>query len=351
MTDQTTIALDGMGGDNAPQAVIEGAEIARQKYPDIRFLIFGNQEVLQAEMAKFPELNAISDIRHTDEVVGPEDKPAHAMRRGRGSSMGLAIEAVRSGEASVAVSSGNTGALMGMAKIILRTLPGIDRPALVTTLPTLNDDVVMLDVGANVECSDDNLVQFAIMGAEFARAVLGRSRPVVALLNVGVEEVKGNGAVRSASEKLKNLEGAFDFGGFVEGDGIAKGEVDVIVTDGFTGNIALKTVEGTAHMLGGFLARAFRSSILSRIGYLASIPALKVFRERMDPRAYNGGVFLGLNGLVVKSHGGTDAVGFSSAVAMAALMASDGLSERILRNVKTLSDIDRPETARQEVGE
>ncbi len=351
MTDQLTIALDGMGGDNAPDAVLEGANIARQRFPNARFLIFGDSLQLQPRLAAFPELQAVSEVRHTDEIVSSEDKPAQAVRRGRGSSMGLAIQAVRSGEAAVVVSGGNTGALMGMAKIMLKTMTGIDRPALVSTVPTLGEDVVMLDLGANVECTSDNLVQFAVMGAEFARAVLGRSRPKVGLLNVGVEELKGNDAVRSAGEKLKNMHGAFEFGGFVEGDGIAKGEMDVIVTDGFTGNIAIKTAEGTARMFGAFLAHAFRSSLFSRLGYLISRRALARFRERLDPRGYNGGVFLGLNGLVVKSHGGTDEHGFASAVAVAVRMAAEDLSGRIQEDLKVFGDVEGAESARQGVGE
>lgn len=351
MTDHLTIALDGMGGDNAPDAVIQGAEIARNRHPNARFLIFGNSELLEQRLAAFPKLQAVSEVRHTDEVIGPEDKPGQAMRRGRGSSMGLAIEAVRSGAASVAVSGGNTGALMAMAKFALRTLPGIDRPALASTVPTQREDVVMLDLGANVECTDDNLVQFAVMGAEFARTVLGRSRPVVGLLNVGVEDLKGNDAVKSAGEKLKNLRGALEFGGFVEGDDIAKGDMDVIVTDGFTGNIAIKTAEGTARMFGVFLAQAFKSSILARIGYLASRRALAAFRERIDPRGYNGGVFLGLNGLVVKSHGGSDKKGFASAITLAVRMAAEDLPNRILEGLREFDSSDTVNSARRGVGE
>jgi phosphate acyltransferase len=334
LTDQLTIALDGMGGDNAPDAVLEGADIARVAYPDVRFLIFGDSEQLTPRLDALPALKAVSEIRHTDQSVSSEEKPSQALRRGRGSSMGLAIGAVRAGEASAAVSSGNTGALMAMAKFMLKTMPGINRPALASSFPTLGDDVAMLDMGANVECDAENLVQFAIMGAEYARAVLGRSQPRVGLLNVGVEDVKGHDAVRGAGETLKTMRGAFDFAGFVEGDGISKGDLDVIVTDGFTGNIAIKTAEGTAHMFSVFLAQAFRSSVLSKIGYLLSRGALSWVRKRMDPRGYNGGVFLGLNGLVVKSHGGTDAQGFSSALGVAVRMAANDLPDRIRQGLE-----------------
>ncbi len=351
LTEHLTIAVDGMGGDNAPDAVIHGAHLACAAFPNARFLIFGDQDILQNRIAEFPGLGAVSEIRHTDQIIKPEDKPGQAMRRGRGSSMGLAIEAVRSGEASVAVSGGNTGALMAMSKFALKTMPGIDRPALASTVPTQGEDLVMLDLGANVDCTDDNLFQFAIMGAEFARTVLDRERPVVGLLNVGVEELKGNEAVRSAGERLRDLDGSFEFGGFVEGDNITKGDMDVIVTDGFTGNIAIKTVEGTARMFGVFLARAFRSSFQARLGYLAGRKALANFRERIDPRGYNGGVFLGLNGLIVKSHGGTDEKGFAAAIALAVRMAAADLSNKIRDDLREIEEAGIAEAARRGVGE
>ena len=340
-----------MGGDNAPDAVIQGAELARQKYPHVHFLIFGDSAQLQPRLDALPDLKAVSEIRHTDEVIGSEDKPSQAMRRGRGSSMGLAIRAVRSGDAAIAVSSGNTGALMALSKLMLKTMAGINRPALASTFPTFGDDVVMLDLGANVEGDAENLVQFAVMGAELARAAFGRERPIVSLLNVGVEELKGHGAVRTASERLRNMQGAMEFRGFVEGTDIVKGEVDVIVTDGFTGNVAVKTAEGTARMLGEFMAQAFRSSIFSKIGYLLCRKALATVRERMDPREQNGGVFLGLNGLIVKSHGGTDAKGFAVAVALAVRMATGDLPRRIQENLMEFGEELESERAKQGAGE
>ncbi len=351
MTDQLIIALDGMGGDNAPDAVVQGAEIARKKYPNVQFIFFGDRALLDPQLGRLPELQAVSEVRHTDEVVNSDDKPSQAMRRGRGSSMGLAIEAVRSGEASVAVSSGNTGALMAMAKFMLKTMAGINRPALASTFPTVKEDIVMLDLGANVECDAENLVQFAIMGSEFARAALGRTQPVVGLLNIGVEELKGHGAVRSASERLRDMNSTINFGGFVEGNDIVKGEIDVIVTDGFTGNIAIKTAEGTARMFGEFLAQAFRSTIISKLGYLLCRRALASVRERLDPQEQNGGVFLGLNGLVVKSHGGSDGKGFASAVALAVRMASVDLPRRIQEDLMKNGEEPVAESARQGAGE
>ncbi len=324
-----------MGGDRAPDMVILGAEAAHQRYPHVRFLLFGDQARLTPLLARFPGLSERCEVRHTDEVVGADEKPSQALRRGRRTSMRLAIDAVAEGQAGGIVSAGNTGALMAMAKFVLKTLPGIDRPAIASFFPTERGETVLLDLGANVECDADNLVQFAVMGANFAHSVLGRYRPTVGLLNVGVEEVKGNEAVKAAAEQLRAARGlAFDFHGFVEGDDITKGTVDVVVTDGFTGNVALKASEGTAKLVGGFLAAAFRRSILSRIGYLLAAPALQALRERLDPRYYNGGVFLGLNGIVVKSHGGTDAVGFGAAVCLAVDMVADRLTERITAEFK-----------------
>lgn len=349
--DKLIIALDGMGGDNAPDAVIEGAEIARKKYPNVRFLIFGDSALLNPLLDVRPALRAASEVRHTDQVVTAEDKPSQALRRGQGSSMGLAIDAVRSGDAAVAVSGGNTGALMALSIFMLKTMTGINRPALASSFPTVGEDVVMLDLGANVESDAESLVQFAVMGAELARAAFGREQPIVGLLNVGVEELKGHEAVRGAGERLKNIQGAMQFCGFVEGTDIVKGDVDVIVTDGFTGNIAIKTAEGTARMFREFLTQAFRSSLLTRIGYLLCRKALAVVSERLDPREQNGGVFLGLNGLVVKSHGGSDGKGFSSAVALAVRMGTGDLLSRIQEGLTEFSEEPEEERVSQGVGE
>ncbi len=305
--------------------------MALERFPQSRFLLFGDERQITPLLASAPRLRERCEIIHTDEMVGPEDKPSHAIRRARNSSMRLAIDSVADGRASGVVSGGNTGALMAVAKFVLKTLPGIDRPAIASFIPSERGETVLLDLGANIDCDANNLVQFAVMGANFAHSVLGRARPLIGLLNVGVEEQKGNEAVKAAAETLRGATNvAFDFHGFVEGDDIAKGVVDVIVTDGFTGNIALKTVEGTAKLMAGFMAAAFRRTLLSRLGYLLARSSLRTLRDRLDPRFYNGGVFLGLNGIVVKSHGGTDNVGFASAIALAIDMVGDRLTERTI---------------------
>jgi len=340
LTRRLTIALDAMGGDHAPAAAVEGAAIARERYPNVSFLLFGNQAALTSLLAAYPKLAAISEIRHTDEVVSADDKPSQALRRGRGSSMGLAIAAVQEGEADVAVSAGNTGAMMAMAKFMLKTMPGIDRPALATILPSSRGECVMLDLGANVECDARNLVEFAVMGAAFARTVLGIPRPRVALLNVGVEELKGHEEVKEAGQRLKAVDLSFDFVGFIEGDGIAAGSVDVVVTDGFTGNVALKTAEGTARMVTRLFASAFRSSLRSKLGALMAKRGLKALKDHLDPNNHNGAVFLGLNGLVVKSHGGANALGFASALGVAHDMSADNLLSRIAADLENSGDGD-----------
>lgn len=330
MTAAFTIALDAMGGDHAPDAVIKGAAALLPRFPQVKFILFGDAAQVEPLLRKFPTLNDRSELRHTAEKVASDDKPSQALRRGRNTSMRLAIDAVANGEAQAVVSSGNTGALMAMAKFVLRTLPGIERPAIASFLPTQKGETVVLDLGANVECDAKNLVQFAVMGANLAHSALGRHRPRVGLLNVGVEDVKGHDEVKAAAEMLRAVNNPpFEFVGFVEGNDIGGGNVDVIVTDGFTGNIALKTVEGTAKLMASLLRSAFQRSIFTKIGYLFASSGLSMLRDRMDPRFYNGGVMLGLNGIAVKSHGGTDDVGFASALELAIDMAQDRLIDRI----------------------
>tara|TARA_R100000005_G_scaffold96701_1_gene86342 strand:- start:9119 stop:10264 length:1146 start_codon:yes stop_codon:yes gene_type:complete len=336
MPDNIVIALDAMGGDHAPDIVIKGIDIVRVQFPKARYLLFGDQVRLEPLLRAYPSVRALCELRHTDEAVKSEDKPSQALRKGRKSSMRLAIDAVRNGEAGAIVSAGNTGALMAMAKISLRMMAGIDRPAIASVLPSPRGETVMLDLGANVECDADNLVQFAFMGADFARAVLGRVPPRVALLNVGIEDLKGNDTIREAGERLKAIENPpFDYHGFVEGDDITRGVVDVIVTDGFTGNVALKTAEGVVRLFTDFLRAGFRSSLMSKIGYLFARGGLNILKERLDPRAYNGGVLLGLNGLCVKSHGGTDETGFANAIGVAIEMVSDDMIEKMRSNFET----------------
>ncbi len=318
-----------MGGDRAPQMVVDGADIARHRFPDVRYLLFGDEAKIAPLLDKHEALKGLCEIRHTDIAVGNQDKPSAALRAGRRSSMRLAIDAVDTKDAAGVVSAGNTGALMAMAKIVLRMVPGIDRPAISSFFPTLRGESVMLDLGANVVCDAENLVQFAVMGEVFARTVLGVSKPSVGLLNVGSEEQKGHEEVRGAAAMLRDTELPIRFHGFVEGDDITAGTVDVVVTDGFSGNIALKTAEGTVKLYSEFLRGAFRSSLLARFGYIFARHALNKVRKRTDPRRYNGAVFLGVNGIVVKSHGGTDALGFANAIGVAIDMAANDFSSKI----------------------
>jgi glycerol-3-phosphate acyltransferase PlsX len=348
VTGQLTIALDAMGGDNAPQSVLNGANLARKRFPHVRFLLVGDEARLAPMLDRLPRLKKVTTIRHTDQVVTDDAKPSIALRSGRGSSMRLAIDAVHEGAAAGIVSAGNTGALMAMSKFVLKTLAGIDRPAMASFFPTLRGESVMLDLGANIECTADNLVQFAIMGEVFARTVLGLMRPTVGLLNVGSEELKGNDAVRTAAARLKEMNLPIDFHGFIEGNDIAAGTVDVIVADGFTGNIALKTAEGTARLYSEFLRQAFRSSTVSALGYLLARPALRKLRRRVDPRRYNGAVFLGLNGIVVKSHGGSDSLSFATAIGVAVDMAVNGFIDTIrgeLERLQSAGQMEQPAAA------
>ncbi|WP_119458330.1 phosphate acyltransferase PlsX [Rhodospirillaceae bacterium SYSU D60014] len=329
MSDGLTIALDAMGGDHAPDMVIKGANIARQRFPQVRFLFFGDEARIDPLIDKLPSLRAVSETLHAEQEVRGEDKPSQALRSGRASSMRLAINAVHDGRAAGVVSAGNTGALMAMAKFVLKTMPGIDRPAIASFFPTIRGESVMLDLGANIQCDANNLVQFAVMGNVFARTVLGVPDPTYGLLNVGSEDLKGNEAVREASAILRATSLPGHFHGFVEGDDIAKGTVDVVVTDGFTGNVALKAIEGTAKLYAEFLRKSFMSSAFSRLGYLLARPAIRSLKVRTDPRRYNGAIFLGLNGIAVKSHGGTDALGFANAIGVAIDMVLHQSIDRI----------------------
>ena len=332
-----TIALDAMGGDHAPEMVMRGANLARQRFPHVYFLLFGIESKLKPLIERFADLRKSSEIRHAGEVVRGEDKPASALRSGRTTSMRRAIDAVRGGEASAMVSAGNTGALMAMAKFVLKTMPGIDRPAIASYYPTMRGESIMLDLGANVSCDANNLVQFAVMGNVFARTVLGVLDPSVGLLNVGSEDQKGNDVLREANAILRDAKLPGTYYGFIEGNDIVTGTVDVIVTDGFTGNVALKAIEGTTKLYTDFLKRAFRSSLMASLGYLLARPALHKLRVRTDPRRYNGAILLGLNGIVVKSHGGTDAFGFSNAVGVAVDMIQNGFIEKMRQDLERVT--------------
>ena len=310
------IALDVMGGDFGPPVVIPGAAISLTRRPDSEFLLFGDQALIEKELAAFPQLKACSRVIHTDVAIKMDDKPSQALRYGRWkSSMWLALDAVKKGEADVCVSAGNTGALMAMARFCLRMMDGIDRPAIAGIWPTLKGESVVLDLGASIGADAQHLTSLAIMGSAMARVLFDLERPKVGLLNIGVEEVKGLEEIREAAQLLRDLDlPNMEFMGFIEGDGIGKGEADVIVTEGFAGNIALKAAEGTVRQVGEYLRAAMSRSWSSRIGYLFARKAFQALRDKMDPRKVNGGVFLGLKGVVIKSHGGTDADGFASAV-------------------------------------
>ena len=335
------IAIDAMGGDEGVRVMIEGAALARRRHDRFKFLLVGDETRIKDALDAHPNLRVASEILHAPDVVSGEERPTQALRRAKTTSMGLAINAVKTGEAGAAVSGGNTGALMAMAKLALRTMPGIDRPALSALLPTLGDsDLVMLDLGANTECDARNLVQFAIMGAAYSRIVTGRAAPRVRLLNIGTEENKGTENLQVAAAQLKAAASdlAISFDGFAEADKLCRGDVDVVVSDGFSGNIALKAVEGTARFVADLLRRAFSNSLRSKFGFLVSKPATELLKHHLDPNNHNGAVFLGLNGVVVKSHGSASAVGVANAVAVTARLLEENLIERIAADLARLGD-------------
>lgn len=338
------IAIDAMGGDEGVRVMIAGAALARHQHEGLRFTLFGDEAQIKSALANHPNLSAASEIVHTDGVVSSTDKPSQALRKARSTSMGLAIQAVKEKRCGAAVSAGNTGALMAMAKVSLRMLPGIDRPALTAFLPSLGDhDTVMLDLGANTECDARNLVQFAIMGAAYARTALDVANPRVRLLNIGTEDLKGTDDIRDAAAMLRAATDLpLQFDGFIEGDKIGSGDADVIVAEGFVGNVALKTAEGTARFVTDVLRRAFTSSIRSKAGFLLSRPALHLLKVHLDPNNHNGAVFLGLNGIVVKSHGSANEKGVANAVHVAARLLEDDLTDRIAKDMGRI-DIPGPE--------
>ena len=323
-----------MGGDRAPEAVIAGAEQSLTRHPDIRFLLVGDAARLTPLLTRYPGLAGRTELVHTEYAVAMDAKPSAALRRGRGkSSMWMAIDAIKSGAAAFAVSGGNTGALMAMAKVCLKTMPGIERPAIAAIWPTVKAECLLLDAGATVEATAVQLINFAFMGSAMARALRKKERPTVGLLNIGTEEVKGLEPIKEAHATLRAMTLPFDYVGFVEGDDIGHDAADVVVTDGFTGNVALKTAEGTAKQVGQYLRDAMEQSLLSQLGGFIAQDAFRLLKARMDPRRSNGGVFLGLSGLVIKSHGGADATGYSSAIDLGYDMARAGLVERLARDM------------------
>ncbi|WP_293798191.1 phosphate acyltransferase PlsX [uncultured Bosea sp.] len=331
MTRPVTIALDAMGGDHGPSVVIPGAALMLERRPDARFVIFGDEKQVLPLIDQHPKLKAVTTFHHTEVSVKMDDKPSQALRYGRyKSSMWRAIDATKTGEAHVTVSAGNTGALMAMSKFCLKSMPQVDRPALAGLWPTARGESIVLDLGATIGADARHLVDLAVMGAAMARVVLDLDRPTVGLLNVGVEEIKGVEAVKEAGRILResNLP-HLAYHGFVEGDDLGKGTVDVVVTEGFTGNIALKTAEGTAKQIAEYLRAAMGRSLMSKIGYVFARGAFAALKDKLDPRKSNGGVFLGLEGIVVKSHGGTDAIGFASAAELGYEMAREDLMAKV----------------------
>lgn len=324
------IALDAMGGDKAPESVIQGARRVLDKFPSTRFIFYGRKAVIAPLVAQHRALAAVSQVVHAETVIAMDEKASVALRQGRESSMRAALDAVASGKACAMVSAGNTGALMAMAKFVLKTLPGIDRPAITATVPSRHRPVVLLDMGANLECTARYLVQFALMGDAYARAVLGMAAPKIGLLNVGSEEMKGHDEVKEAHRILRSGNVPIEYHGFVEGNDILEGTTDVVVTDGFTGNIALKTAEGASRMIYTALKSAIEKSFTAKIGYLLARPAIRMAMKRFDPRKLNGAILLGLNGIVVKSHGGADSKGFANAITVAISMAENRVNEKIV---------------------
>src|SRR4029450_1767533 len=325
------IAIDAMGGDMGPAVMVAGMARARRKDRALRFELYGDEQLIRPELERHRPLMDAVTVHHTTDSIDASEKPSQAIRRAKTTSMGLAINAVKDGQANAALSGGNTGALMAMAKLALRTMPGIDRPALAALLPTLGTtDCVMLDLGANTECDAQNLVQFAVMGSAYSRTVLGIAKPRVKLLNIGTEELKGTDELKEAAARLREATYLpLRFEGFTEGDRLSRGDIDVVVTDGFSGNIALKTAEGTARFVTGLLRRGFSSSLRSKAGFALSKPALNLLKTHLDPNNHNGAVFLGLNGLVVKSHGGANYKGVANAIGVAPSMVRNDITRKI----------------------
>ncbi len=343
-----TIALDAMGGDFGPDVIVPGAAQALEKIEGTKFIFFGDEKKITPVLAKHPKLKAVSSIVHTEKKIASSDGISAAIRASKDSSMRLAIEAVKDGRAHSVVSAGNTGALMALSKMILKTLPGIERPAIASLIPNANGSSVVLDLGANLECDAQVLVQFALLGAVYARVVRNIQNPTVGLLNVGTEEMKGHEEVREAAQILSSVKFHGKYHGFVEGNDITKGTVDVVVTDGFSGNIALKTAEGVGKLTGQFLKDAFKSSPLAMLGYLLASGAIKKLKSKLDPAKYNGGMFLGLDGVAVKSHGSSNIFGTENAILVAADLVHNGFNKRVaaeMAEVMAQANITKAESA------
>ena len=331
MSEIINISLDVMGGDHGPAIILEGADLALVRHPDVRYHLYGDQEIVESLLDDYPRVKQASTLHHCEVVIQMDERPSQALRRGRGkSSMWRSIEATRDKQSDVCVSAGNTGALMAMSKFCLRTMADIERPAIAAIWPTLRGESIVLDVGATIGADAQQLVDFALLGGAMARALFGIERPTIGLLNIGEEDVKGLDEVKEAGRMLRDFEfPQFQYKGFVEGNHLGTGAVDVVVTEGFAGNIALKTAEGTAKQLAEYLHSAMSRTLMAKIGYLFARSAFQRLREKMDPRKVNGGVFLGLNGIVIKSHGGADGEGFAAAISLGYDMVKNGLTEKI----------------------
>jgi len=341
MKQDMTISLDAMGGDFGPETVLGGADLLLGRKPHLKFLIFGEEAIVLPVLDKYPKLKSVSTFYDCEISIAMDDKPSQALRRGRyKSGMWRAVEAVKSGDADVCVSAGNTGALMAMSKFCLRTQASVTRPAMAAIWPTMVGESVVLDVGANVGADADQLIEYAMMGSAMARALFDFDKPSIGLLNIGVEEVKGVEAVREAGALLRDAKlGTMNYHGFVEGDDLGKGTVDVVVTEGFAGNIALKTAEGTAKQIGQYLRSAMSRTIFAKLGFILAKGAFDQLKQKMDPRKVNGAVLLGLNGIVIKSHGGTDAEGFASAIELGHDMAANELIAKIDKDLEDFAEI------------
>lgn len=324
-----------MGGDHGPQVVIPAAISTLQRHADVELILVGDESIISAELAKHKHVDMQRlKIHHASQIVGMDEPPSSALRGKKDSSMRVAINLVKDGQAAACVSAGNTGALMATARFVLKTLPGIERPAIVTALPTMRGHTYVLDLGANVDSSAEHLLQFAVMGSVLAELVDGKTKPTVGLLNVGAEEIKGNERVKEAARLLAKTD--LNYYGFVEGDGLYHGDVDVLVCDGFVGNVALKASEGVAHMIRHYLREAFSRNILTKIAGIIASPVLKMFSKELDPRAFNGANLIGLQGIVIKSHGGADAFAFASAINIAVLEARKDVPKYITRHLESL---------------
>jgi len=337
MSSEITIALDAMGGDFGPDVTVPAAVEALSANPGITIILVGDEAVLgpavgATSMAGSPRLR----VRHASQRVEMDELPSSALRNKKDSSMRIAVDLVKEGVADACVSAGNTGALMATSRFVLKMLPGIDRPAICTALPTSTSHTWMLDLGANVDCGADHLFQFALMGSVLATAVDGNDNPAVGLLNIGAEEIKGNESVKRAAQLL--AESPLNYAGYAEGDDIFMGSFDVIVCDGFVGNVSLKSSEGVAKMIASFIKQEFRRNLLTKLAALVAMPVLNAFRRRIDPRLYNGASLLGLRGIVIKSHGSADALAFANAIKVAVLEVRESVPQRITARLESYQE-------------